>query len=111
MEGGAGGRGASVEGAERPPAGTGSGSAALLLAADARAAAVVSLAAPRVDNAMRRTTRRRVAAGAGAALTGVGLFLARAPASGPAAAVLPPLRAWRGAHAPARPAGRRGDGR
>src|SRR5258708_17500804 len=102
IESAAGGRAGSVVGVVSPTAGKGSGSAALLLAADSRAAAVVSLAAPSVDSALRRTTRRRVAAGAGAALTGVVLFLAGSPASGRAAAFWHPMRTWRDAHAPVR---------
>jgi hypothetical protein len=102
IESAAGGRAGSVVGVVSPTAGKGTGSAALLLAADSRAAAVVSLAAPSVDSAMRRTTRRRVAAGAGAALTGVVLFLAGSPASGRAAAFWHPMRTWRDAHAPVR---------
>src|SRR5258705_429162 len=69
IESAAGGRAGSIVGVVSPTAGkAGTGSAALLLAADSRAAAVVSLAAPSVDRDMRRTTRRRVAAGMGAAL-------------------------------------------
>jgi hypothetical protein len=102
IERAAGGRAGSVVGVVSPTAGEGTGSAALLLVADSRAAAVVSLAAPSVDRDMRRTTRRRVAAGAGAALTGVVLFLAGSPASGRAAAFWHPMRTWRDAHAPVR---------
>src|SRR5437762_3339180 len=103
IESAAGGRAGSVVGVVSPTAGkAGTGSAALLLAADSRAAAVVSLAAPRVDRDMRRTTRRRVAAGMGAALTGVVLFLGGSPASGRAAAFWHPMRTWRDAHAPVR---------
>ncbi len=103
IESAAGGRAGSVVGVVSPTAGkAGTGSAALLLAADSRAAAVVSLAAPSVDRDMRRTTRRRVAAGMGAALTGVVLFLAGSPASGRAAAFWHPMRTWRDAHAPVR---------
>src|SRR5258706_14877359 len=103
IESAAGGRAGSIVGVVSPTAGkAGTGSAALLLAADSRAAAVVSLAAPSVDRDMRRTTRRRVAAGMGAALTGVVLFLAGSPASGRAAAFWHPMRTWRDTHAPVR---------
>jgi len=102
IENAAGGRAGSVVGVVSPTAGKGTGSAELLLAADTRAAAVVSLAAPNVDRDMRRTTRRRVAAGAGVALTGVILFLAGSPASGRAAAFWHPMRTWRDARAPVR---------
>src|SRR2546422_192865 len=68
----------------------------------ALAAAVVSFTAPAVAGVMRRTTRRRVAAGAGAAITGVLLFLAGSPASGRAAGFWHPVRTWRDAHAPVR---------
>jgi len=105
IESAAGGRAGSIVGVVSPTAGKGGGtgsSAALLLAADTRAAAVVSFAAPRVDGVLRRTTRRRVAAGAGAALTGVLLFVAGSPASGRAAGFWHPLRTWRDAHAPVR---------
>ena len=103
IESAAGGRAGSVVGVVSPTAGKGSGSsAALLLAADTRAAAVVSFAAPGVDSLMRRTTRRRVFAGAGAALAGALLFVASAPASGRAAAFWHPMRAWRDARAPVR---------
>src|SRR5258706_11510588 len=102
IESAAGGRAGSVVRVVSPTAGKGAGSAALLLAADSRAAAAVSLAAPSVDRHLRRTTRRRVAAGAGAALTGVVLFLAGSPASGRAAAFWHPMRTWRDAHAPVR---------
>lgn len=103
IETAAGGRAGSIVGVVSPTAGKGRGSsAALLLAADTRAAAIVSFAAPGVDDQMRRTTWRRVAAGAGAALTGVFLFIAGSPASGRAAAFWHPVRAWRDAHAPVR---------
>ena len=102
IESAAGGRAGSVVGVVSPAAGKGTGSSELLLAADSRAAAVVSLAAPTVDRAMRRTTRRRVAAGAGAALAGVVLFLAGSPGSGRAAAFWHPMRTWRDARAPVR---------
>src|SRR5258706_3243775 len=114
IESAAGGRAGSIVGVVSPTAGkAGTGSAALLLAADSRAAAVVSLAAPSVDRDIRRTTRRRVAAGMGAALTGVVLFLAGSPPSGRAAAFWHPMRTWRDTHAPVRlavdrPTGRRG---
>jgi hypothetical protein len=103
IERAAGGRAGSIVGVVSPTAGKSTGSsAALQLAADTRAAAVVSFAAPGVANAMRRTTLRRVSYGAGAALTGVLLFLAGAPASGRAAAFWHPVRTWREAHAPVR---------
>src|SRR5438876_2294827 len=105
IESAAGGRAGSIVGVVSPTAGRGGGtgsSAALLRAADTRAAAVVSFAAPRVDGVLRRTTRRRVAAGAGAALTGVLLFVAGSPASGRAAGFWHPVRTWRDAHAPVR---------
>jgi len=103
IEGAAGGRAGSIVGVVGPTAGKGAGSsAALLLAADTRAAAVVSFAAPGVSSALRRTTLRRMSYGAGAALTGVLLFLAGSPASGRAAAFWHPVRTWREAHAPVR---------
>ena len=103
IESAAGGRAGSIVGVVSPTAGTGAGSsAALLLAADTRAAAVVSFAAPGVSTALRRTTLRRMSYGAGAALTGVLLFLAGSPASGRAAAFWHPVRTWREAHAPVR---------
>src|SRR6266849_4740460 len=103
IEGAAGGRAGSIVGVVGPTAGKGAGSsAALLLAADTRAAAVVSFAAPGVSSALRRTTLRRMAAGAGAAITGVLLFLAGSPASGRAAGFWHPVRTWRDAHAPVR---------
>lgn len=103
IETAAGGRAGSVVGVVSPSAGKGAGmSAALLRAADTRAAAVVSFTAPAVDGALRRATRRRVAFGAGAALVGAALFVAGAPGSGRAAAFWHPLRAWRDARAPVR---------
>src|ERR1700704_6581774 len=103
IESAAGGRAGSIVGVVSPTAGKSTGSsAALLLAADTRAAAVVSFAAPGVSSEMRRTTLRRVSYGAGAALTGVLLFLAGSPASGRAAAFWHPVRTWRDAHAPVR---------
>src|SRR2546427_3471073 len=103
IESAAGGRAGSIVGVVSPTAGRGAGSsAALLLAADTRAAAVVSLAAPGVSSALRRTTLRRMSYGAGAALTGVLLFLAGSPASGRAAAFWQSVRTWREAHAPVR---------
>jgi len=103
IESAAGGRAGSIVGVVSPTAGRGVGSsAALLLAADTRAAAVVSFAAPGVSSALRRTTLRRMSYGAGAALTGVLLFLAGSPASGRAAAFWHPVRTWREAHAPVR---------
>ncbi len=103
IESAAGGRAGSIVGVVSPTAGKGAGSsAALLLAADTRAATVVSFAAPGVNGVLRRTTQRRVAAGAGAALVGVLLFLAGSPASGRAAAFWHPVRTWRDARAPVR---------
>ncbi|HET8712934.1 MAG TPA: hypothetical protein VFM23_04540 [Gemmatimonadales bacterium] len=103
VESAAGGRAGSIVGVISPTAGQGSGSsAALLSAADTRAAAIVSFAAPGVDQTMRRTTRRHVFAGAGAALAGALLFIASAPGSGSAAAFWHPVRAWRDARAPVR---------
>src|SRR6266550_615373 len=103
IESAAGGRAGSIVGVVSPTAGKGTGSsAALLLAADTRAAAVVSFAAPDVASAMRRTTLRRISYGTGAAVTGVLLFLAGSPASGRAAAFWHPLRTWRDARAPVR---------
>jgi hypothetical protein len=103
IESAAGGRAGSIVGVVSPTAGPSAGSsAALLLAADTRAAAVVSFAAPGVSTALRRTTLRRISYGAGAALTGVLLFLAGSPASGRAAAFWHPVRTWREAHAPVR---------
>ena len=98
-----GGRGGSIVGVVSPTAAKGAGSSpALLLAADTRAAAAVSLAAPSVSGVLRRATYRHVAAGAGVALMGVLLFLAGSPASGRAAAFWHPLRTWRDARAPVR---------
>jgi len=103
IESAAGGRAGSIVGVVSPTAGKGTGSSpALLVAADTRAAAVVSFAAPGVSSAMRRTTLRRMSYGAGAALTGGLLFLAGSPASGRAAAFWHPLRTWREARAPVR---------
>ncbi|MEX2155935.1 MAG: hypothetical protein WD773_03740 [Gemmatimonadales bacterium] len=115
IETAAGGRAGSVVGVVSPTAGKGAGmSPALLLAADTRAAAVVSFTAPAVNGMLRRTTLRRVAFGVAAALLGATLFVAGAPASGRAAAFWHPLRAWRDARAPVRLAvdrssARRGD--
>ncbi len=103
IESAAGGRAGSIVGVVSPTAGKGSGSSpALLVAADTRAAAVVSLAAPSVDGVMRRTTRWHVAAGAGVAITGMLLFLAGSPTSGRAAAFWHPMRTWRDAREPVR---------
>ncbi|HWE25088.1 MAG TPA: hypothetical protein VG496_14210, partial [Myxococcales bacterium] len=105
VESATGGRAGSVVGVVSPTAGTGEGmSPALLLAADTRAAAFVSFAAPTVDTALRRTTRQQLAFGAGAALAGALLFVAAAPAAGGAraAAFWHPVRAWRDARAPVR---------
>src|SRR6266571_832676 len=97
------GRAGSIVGVVGATAGQGIGSsAALLRAADTRAAAVVTSAAPSVRGVLRRTTYRHVAAGAGAALVGVLLFLAASLASGRAAAFWHPLRTWRDARAPVR---------
>ena len=82
VESTAGGRAGSIVGVVSPTAGKSSGSSvALLSAADTRAAAIVSFAAPGVDGLMRRTTRRRVIAGAGVALAGALMFVASSPAS------------------------------
>src|SRR5882762_9997963 len=103
IESAAGGRAGSIVGVVSPTAGKGTGSSpALLVAADTRAAAVVSWAAPGVSSTMRRTTLRRITYGAGAALTGGLLFLAGSPASGRAAAFWHPLRTWREAREPVR---------
>jgi hypothetical protein len=105
VESTAGGRAGSIVGVVSPTAGRGKGegtSAALLLAADTRAAAVVSFAGPAVNGVLRRTTRRRVALGAGAALVGATLFVVGSPNSGRAAAFWHPVRAWRDARAPVR---------
>jgi len=70
------GRAGSVVGVVSPSINKGQGtSAALLLAADTRAAAFVSFAAPQVNATLRRTTRRRLVAGAGTALLGAVLFV------------------------------------
>lgn len=103
VESTAGGRAGSIVGVVTPTAGKGSGSStALLSAADTRAAAIVSSAAPGVDGLMRRTTRRRVYAGMGAALVGALMFIASSPGSGRAAAFWHPVRAWRDTRAPVR---------
>jgi hypothetical protein len=103
VENTAGGRSGSVVGVVSPSAGAGAGmSPALLLAADTRAAAVVSFVGPTVDHQLRRTTRRRLVYGAGAALAGAALFVAGSPGSGRAAAFWHPVRAWRDARAPVR---------
>ena len=103
VESAAGGRAGSIVGVVSPTAGKGTGSSAeLLLAADTRAAAVVSVAASGVSSAMRRTTLRRISYGVAAALTGGLLFLAGSPASGRAAAFWHPLRTWREAREPVR---------
>ena len=85
-----------------PPTGRGGTSVDLLAAADARAARVVERAAPAVDGLLGRTTRRRIALGAVAALAGAALFVVASPTSGRAAAFWNPLRAWRDARAPVR---------
>jgi hypothetical protein len=105
IETASGGRAGSVVGVVSPTAGKGDGiSPALLLAADTRAAAFVSFAAPTVDVALRRTTRQRLGVGIGAAIAGALLFVAAAPppASARAAAFWHPVRAWRDARAPVR---------
>jgi len=103
VESSAGGRAGSIVGVVSPTAGRSGGSShALLSAADTRAAAIVSFAAPGVDGVMRRTTRRRVVAGAGAALAGFLLFMGSSPGSGRAYAFWHPVRAWRDARAPVR---------
>jgi hypothetical protein len=96
------------------PAARAGTSPALLAAADMRAAGVVERAAPAVDALLARTTRRRVALGAAAALAGAALFVVAAPASGRAAAFWNPVAAWLDARAPVRlavdrPSVRRGD--
>ena len=105
VESASGGRAGSVVGVVSPTAGGGDGmSSALLVAADTRAAAFVSFAAPTVDTVLRRTTRRRLVLGTGAALAGALLFVAASPppASARAAAFWHPVRAWRDARAPVR---------
>src|SRR2546425_577680 len=103
VESATGGRAGSVVGVVSRSINKGKGTgAALLVAADTRAAAFVSLAAPAVNATLQRTTRHRLAAGAGTALLGAVLFVAGAPASGRAAAFWHPVRAWRDAHAPVR---------
>ncbi|HKA58706.1 MAG TPA: hypothetical protein VKD28_08830 [Gemmatimonadales bacterium] len=105
VESASGGRAGSVVGVVSPTAGRGEGmSPSLLVAADTRAAAFVSFAAPTVDTALRRTTRQRLALGVGAVLAGGLLFVAAAPppASARAAAFWHPVRAWRDARAPVR---------
>jgi hypothetical protein len=105
VESASGGRAGSVLGVVSPTAGRGEGmSPALLVAADTRAAAFVSFAAPAVDTALRRTTRQRLALGVGAVLAGGLLFVAAAPppASARASAFWHPVRAWRDARAPVR---------
>jgi hypothetical protein len=95
-------RAGSVVGVVSPAALASGTSPDLLAAADARAALVVERAAPVVDGLLSRTTRRRVALGALAALAGAALFVAASPASGRAAAFWNPVRAWRDARAPVR---------
>jgi hypothetical protein len=95
-------RAGSIVGVVSPAAAARGTSPALLAAADARAARVVERAAPAVDGLLSRTTRRRVALGAAAALAGAALFVATSPASGRAAAFWNPVRAWRDARAPVR---------
>jgi hypothetical protein len=95
-------RAGSIVGVVSPAAAAGGTSPDLLSAADARAARVVERAAPAVDGLLSRTTRRRVAVGALAALAGAALFIVASPASGRAAAFWNPVRAWRDARAPVR---------
>jgi hypothetical protein len=103
VENAVGGRAGSIVGVVSATVGTDPGSSsALLLAADTRAAAVVSFAAPGVNGLLRRTTYRRVFAGAAAALTGLVLFMLGSPQSGRAAAFWHPVRTWRNAYAPVR---------
>ena len=101
IETAAGGRAGSIVGVVSPIAGSGEGSSeALLLAADTRAAAVVSFAAPTVDTELRRATRVRVAAGVGTVIAGAMLLAASGPDAGQAAAFWHPMRAWRDARMP-----------
>src|SRR6267378_3857928 len=94
-------RAGSIVGVVSPPPAQARGTSLdLLQAADARAARVVERTAPVVDGLLSRTTRRRVALGAAAALAGATLFVAAAPTSGRAAAFWNPVRAWRDARAP-----------
>src|SRR5439155_832239 len=95
----AGARAGSVVGLLAPRAG---GSADLLAAADARAASVVGATAPAVRRALAEGTWRGLAAAAGVAALGAGLFVAAAPASGRAAAFWHPLRTLADARAPVR---------
>ena len=95
-------RAGSIVGVVSPAAAASGTSPDLLSAADARAARVVERAAPAVDGLLSRTTRRRVAVGALAALAGAALFIVASPASGRAAAFWNPVRAWRDARAPVR---------
>jgi hypothetical protein len=98
----AGGRAGSVVTLLAPAAGGERASAALLAAADARAAQAVAHAAEDVDRQLALVTRRRLAAGVGAVAAGAVLFVAAAPASGRAAAFWHPLRALADARAPVR---------
>jgi len=95
-------RAGSIVGVVTPIPAAGGTSPDLLAAADARAARVVDRAAPAVDGLLGRTTRRRIAFGAVAAVAGAALFIVASPASGRAAAFWNPLRAWRDARAPVR---------
>jgi len=95
-------RAGSIVGVVAPIPAAGGTSPDLLAAADARAARVVDGAAPAVDGLLGRTTRRRIAFGAVAAVAGAALFIVASPASGRAAAFWNPLRAWRDARAPVR---------
>jgi len=95
-------RAGSIVGVVTPIPAAGGTSPDLLAAADARAARVVDGAAPAVDGLLGRTTRRRIALGAVAAVAGAALFIVASPASGRAAAFWNPLRAWRDARAPVR---------
>jgi len=96
-------RAGSIVGVVSPTAtGKSGASPDLLAAADERAARVVERAAPAVDGLLSRITRRRVALGAAAALTGAALLVVASPTSGRAAAFWNPVRAWRDARAPVR---------
>ncbi len=76
-------------------------SAALFDAADRRAAAVVTHAAPQLSRALRRTATRRLGLGVGLVAAGAALFLA-APTAGRAAGFWHPWRALTLARAPLR---------
>lgn len=112
VESAAGARAGSVVGpAATRVAGT---SAELWDVADARAAAVVTSAAPAVHGTLGRATRGRLLAGAAIAALGAMAFVAAAPGSGRAAAFWHPLRTLRDARSPVRlvvdrPSVRRGE--